>query len=91
MEDKKRRCCFAGHSTLEDNDVKEKITEKIIPLIEKYGVSEFWVGNYGAFDSCVMSVINELKKKYNIELNSVCYKKIIFFTKSSVQMNINMI
>lgn len=67
----KRRCCFAGHSVIEDYNIREMIKRKSIEVIEKYGVNEFWVGNYGAFDSCAMSVINELKNLYDIKLNLV--------------------
>ncbi len=67
----KRRCCFAGHSHIYDDNIKELITEKVIELIEKYGVNEFWVGNYGAFDYYSASVIRELKKSYDIELDLV--------------------
>ena len=65
-----KRCFFAGHSTLYE-DVHEKLKSAIEHQILHNGVDEFWVGNYGAFDSCVAIVIKDLKKIYDVELNMV--------------------
>lgn len=58
-----KRCCFAGHNETYGDEVKEKIKDIAISLIEKKGVVEFWVGNYGGFDRCASSAIREVKKE----------------------------
>lgn len=60
-----KRCCFAGHNETYGDDVKNKIKEIAIRLIEEEGVTEFWVGNYGRFDRCAASAIRELKITYS--------------------------
>jgi len=65
-------CCFAGHREINSMLLKDKIREKVLELIQKNHVTEFWVGNYGAFDWCAASVIYSLKKDYpEIELHLV--------------------
>lgn len=68
-----KRCCFAGHSKLYHTD---EIYNNLVNLIEKLvieeDVSEFWVGNYGNFDSLSAKAVRYLKEKYpNIQLNLV--------------------
>ena len=58
------RCCFAGHSDLYDRQVVNEIKNTAEQLVTKYGVNEFWVGNYGGFDMYSVSAIRELKKSY---------------------------
>ena len=69
----KNICCFAGHSELYcAGDVYEKLLSVIESLITTKGVSEFWVGNYGAFDKLSAKAVRELKIKYpEIQLNLV--------------------
>ena len=38
-------CSFAGHSNVNDGDVKEKIQKIAERLITEKNVTEFWVGN----------------------------------------------
>ncbi len=59
-----KRCCFAGHSDVCDNNLAEKIKTTAEYLIVNHNVKEFWVGNYGNFDGTVACVIRELKKVY---------------------------
>ena len=59
-----KRCCFAGHNETYGDEVKEKIKEIAIKLIEEKGVVEFWVGNYGGFDRCAALAMREVKKTY---------------------------
>ncbi len=59
-----RRCCFAGHSDLHDRRVVNEIKKIADSLVTKHNVNEFWVGNYGGFDVCSASAIQELKKSY---------------------------
>lgn len=58
-----KRCCFAGHSKVYDPSIVEKIVEKARQLIEEYGITDFWVGNYGAFDRYAASAVRKLKAK----------------------------
>ena len=58
------RCCFAGHSVLYDRQVVNEIKNTAEQLVTKYGVNEFWVGNYGGFYMYSVSAIRELKKSY---------------------------
>lgn len=57
-----KRCCFAGHNETYGDEVKEKIKDIAIKLIEEKGVVEFWVGNYGGFDRCAALAMREVKK-----------------------------
>ena len=59
-----RRCCFAGHSELYDSGVSEQLCETIRLLITEQGVKDFWVGNYGAFDSRAASAVRSLKQEF---------------------------
>lgn len=60
-----KRCCFAGHSDSFDSLCKEKVMKIAESLVVNQNVKEFWVGNYGAFDSCASSAIKELQKNYD--------------------------
>ena len=44
--------------------LKEKIQKIAERLITEKNVTEFWVGNYGGFDTCAASAVRELKLKY---------------------------
>lgn len=64
-----KRCCFAGHSKIYDRDVVQReIISCAEQLINEYGVNEFFVGNYGEFDSCAAGAVKKLKEKYDIKL-----------------------
>lgn len=61
----KKVCCFAGHSDIYYTDEHYKsLSEKIENLIINENVTEFRVGNYGAFDRLCARAVRELKKKY---------------------------
>ncbi len=67
-----KRCCFAGHREIQDRNVEETVGKMVEQLIAMHGVNEFWVGNYGAFDSLAAMAVRKLKKTYtNIRLNLV--------------------
>ncbi len=67
-----KRCCFFGHSKIYDKNYKEKLKNQIIQVIEKYNVTEFWVGNYGEFDRCAALTVNSVKQSYeNVKLELV--------------------
>ncbi len=66
-----KRCCFAGHREVFEESVKENIERLVEQLIIRHGVNEFWVGNYGGFDSIAARAVRRLKETYNIELNLI--------------------
>ena len=61
---------FFGHRDA-GSEIKEKIKEEIIRLIENDGADTFLVGNNGNFDAMVKSVLDELEKAYDIKYNIV--------------------
>ena len=61
--DKSKTCCFFGHREVTHN-IREKLTAIIDKLITDDGVTEFYLGNQGRFDSMVYSVLKEMKEKY---------------------------
>ena len=76
----KKRCCFAGHSRIEEPElVKENLINAVENLIANENVLDFQVGKYGCFDDLALSVLIELKHKYeNINIDVV----IPYLTKS---------
>jgi len=60
---KLKSCYFIGHHTA-PNDIQERLLEAIERHITEYGVSEFIVGRYGAFDRMVQSALVKAKKRY---------------------------
>ena len=62
MENNKA-CCFFGHREVTHN-IRPKLTAVIEKLITEDGVTEFYVGHQGQFDSMVFSVLKELKSRY---------------------------
>ena len=62
----KKVCCFAGHSDIYYTDEHyQSLSEKIENLIINESVTEFRVGNYGAFDRLCARAVRELKKSYS--------------------------
>lgn len=66
-------CCFAGHGRINyDEKIHNAVYQKCIELITVFGVNEFWVGQYGGFDSLAAYTVRSIKETYsNIELNLV--------------------
>ena len=56
-------CTFFGHHDC-PAEVKLKLREVLIDLIENHSVDVFYVGNKGAFDRLVRSVLRELVPEY---------------------------
>ena len=56
-------CSFFGHHDC-PSSIKPKLCEVLIDLIENQSVDLFYVGNKGAFDRLVRSVLRELVQVY---------------------------
>lgn len=56
-------CCFFGHKDAPEYIISE-IKSNIGTLITECGVTTFYIGNQGNFDSMVVSVLKEMKNKY---------------------------
>ena len=56
-------CTFFGHHDC-PAEVKPKLREILADLIENHSVDMFYVGNKGAFDWMVRSVLRELAQEY---------------------------
>ena len=63
MDKKQNTCCFFGHREVTHN-IRPKLIEIIEKLIVDEGVTDFYVGHQGQFDSMVYSVLKELKAKF---------------------------
>ena len=59
----KKACTFFGHRDSPET-IKPKIRTAVIDLIEKHGVTMFYVGNQGNFDRRVRSVLKEVTTTY---------------------------
>ena len=60
---KNNAACFFGHREVIHN-IRPSLTEIIEKLIVDEGVTDFYVGYQGQFDSMVYSVLKELKANY---------------------------
>ena len=58
-----RTCTFFGHRDCPCS-IQSKLREVLIDLIENYAVDMFYVGQQGAFDGLVRSVLKELVSVY---------------------------
>lgn len=58
-----RVCTFFGHHDCTD-EIQPELRKLLIDLIENQSADEFYVGNQGAFDRIVRSVLRELKTAY---------------------------
>lgn len=56
-------CTFFGHRDC-PSSIKPKLREVLIDLIENHAVEMFYVGQQGAFDAMVHSVLKELVSTY---------------------------
>ncbi|MCD8085132.1 MAG: hypothetical protein LUF28_02170 [Clostridiales bacterium] len=63
MDEKMAICTFFGHRDCPES-VKPQLQALLRKFIEQNGVSRFYVGNQGRFDSITRSVLRELKKDY---------------------------
>lgn len=58
-----KSCTFFGHRDC-PSDIRAKLREVLIDLIENQSVDMFYVGNNGAFDRLVRGVLRELVHEY---------------------------
>ena len=58
-----KSCFFIGHSNA-GSDVKPLLAEAVERYIVEYGVTDFFVGHYGNFDSMASQVVKEAKQKH---------------------------
>lgn len=56
-------CCFIGHSEIREN-IAQALAEAVERHITEYGVTDFLVGNYGAFDRMAAAAVKEAKTRY---------------------------
>lgn len=61
-----KTCYFTGHRRIYGNAraVYTALAEEIERHIVEYGVTAFYVGNYGAFDSMVQRALTEAKSRH---------------------------
>lgn len=57
------KCAFFGHRDA-PSEIRDRIKETVIDLIEERGVTKFYVGNNGNFDRMALSVLKELSGMY---------------------------
>ena len=56
-------CTFFGHRDCPD-DIKPRLCEVLVDLIENHNVDMFYVGNQGHFDAIVRGVLRDLQHEY---------------------------
>lgn len=59
-------CTFFGHIET-PKAIKDDLRNAIIDAIEKYKIDRFYVGYQGGFDNMAISILGELKEKYDYE------------------------
>lgn len=62
-------CTFLGHRDATDS-IKPKLKDAILQLI-KEGVTEFYVGNNGAFDFYVQTVLKDIANNFSVILSAI--------------------
>ena len=58
-----KSCFFIGHRDA-PAEVRPLLLEAIEKHIAEYGVTDFYVGHYGAFDAMAAGALTEMKKQY---------------------------
>lgn len=59
-----KSCAFFGHRQIEIKQYREKLISIITDLIENKGVTQFYSGGRGTFDSYCCELVHGLKEKY---------------------------
>ncbi len=57
-------CAFFGHHDC-STAIRTNLQNTLIHLIEQERVNLFYIGNHGAFDTMVQSILSELMQKYS--------------------------
>lgn len=66
-----RVCAFFGHREIW-KDISVPLEEAVRMAITDYGITNFWVGGYGQFDSCAAGCVRRLKREFpNVRLQLV--------------------
>ncbi len=58
-----KTCCFIGHREVR-RDISQSLDAAIERHIVRYGVTDFLVGNYGAFDRMSAAAVKRAKARY---------------------------
>lgn len=58
-----KSCTFFGHRQCPAT-IKPRLKKTLVDLIEQHGVTTFYMGNQGAFDTMARSVLCELSQQY---------------------------
>ncbi len=58
-----KTCCFIGHSKIY-GDISEALTAAVERHITEHGVTNFLVGNYGAFDRMAAATVKKAKAQH---------------------------
>ena len=56
-------CTFFGHRDC-PSDIRSRLRETLVDLIENHGVDFFYIGNQGQFDTMTRNILRELKTVY---------------------------
>ena len=56
-------CTFFGHRDC-PSDIRNRLKETLIDLIENHGVDFFYIGSHGQFDAMAHNILRELKTVY---------------------------
>ena len=56
-------CTFFGHRDC-PADIRNRLKETLVDLIENHSVDFFYIGNQGQFDAMARNVLRELKTVY---------------------------
>ena len=58
-----KTCCFIGHSEIREN-ITQVLADAVDQHITEYSVTDFLVGNYGAFDRMAAATVKEAKARH---------------------------
>ena len=59
-----KTCCFIGHSQIYE-DISQALADAVDRHISEYGVTDFLVGNYGAFDRMAGAAVKAAKARHS--------------------------
>ena len=59
-----KKCCFAGHSSVNDDSLADRICLEVKRLVTECGVKLFQVGAYGDFDKYAAEAVRKAKEEY---------------------------